>query len=169
MESHWKYLKYVLRHKWYVFLECFRFGLYWRGIVHDLSKFRPCEWGPYVEYFYTDKQSREGMEGQRQFGLAELAPWGFYVEDRFDVAWLKHIHRNPHHWQYWILRKDDGNTIPLPMPFEYVLEMVCDWRGAGRAIHGKDETVKWYTKNRDKMVLHPQTRKEVETLLCLSA
>jgi hypothetical protein len=34
-----KYLNYLLRHKWYVGIECFKKGLIWRGLVHDLSKF----------------------------------------------------------------------------------------------------------------------------------
>jgi len=36
-----KYLKYLLRHKWFVMLECFKEGLFWLGLTHDLSKFSP--------------------------------------------------------------------------------------------------------------------------------
>ncbi|MBZ0293912.1 MAG: DUF5662 family protein [Anaerolineae bacterium] len=44
MKKHWQYLKYVFRHKWYVFWSCVEYGLFWRGLVHDLSKFTPEEW-----------------------------------------------------------------------------------------------------------------------------
>ena len=34
-----KQIKIILRHKYYVGIECFKLGLYWQGITHDLSKF----------------------------------------------------------------------------------------------------------------------------------
>jgi hypothetical protein len=40
-----------------------------------------------------------------------------------------------------------------------------DTRGAGRAIKGKDETKEWYAANKEKMVLHPETRAWVEDQL----
>ena len=123
-------------------------GLYWRGIVHDLSKLLPSEWFPYVDFFYG-KKLRGGFTPNYQ-----IRP--------FNIAWLKHIHRNPHHWQYWILREDDGDTIPLPMPEIYMREMLADWRGARRAITGKDNLVEWYRINHQKMQLHPKTREWLE-------
>jgi len=47
-----KYLKYILKHKWYVMIECFKNGLIWRGLMHDLSKFLPSEFIPYANFFY---------------------------------------------------------------------------------------------------------------------
>ncbi len=52
-----KYLNYVIRHKWYVGMACFRNGLYWRAIVHDLSKLLPSELIPYARFFYQAKKS----------------------------------------------------------------------------------------------------------------
>ena len=52
---HWEYFKKVCRHKWHVGRACFRYGLYWRGIVHDLSKFSRAEFGPYL--IVTGKQT----------------------------------------------------------------------------------------------------------------
>ena len=34
-----KHLRKILIHKYWVCLYCFKCGLYWRGLVHDLSKF----------------------------------------------------------------------------------------------------------------------------------
>jgi hypothetical protein len=107
---------------------------------------RTNEWTAYVKTFYTDED-------------------GSYVREQFDRAWLHHQHKNPHHWQHWILRKDDGDVIPLEMPPAYVLEMVADWMGAGRTITGKWEVGGWYEKNRSKIILHPVTRARVEGLL----
>ena len=152
MAKHLKYLWYVIRHKWFVFVECCKLGIPFRGIIHDLSKFLPSEWTPYVNYFYGDSTG-EGLAAIGEFGLAELAPYGFYTKDKFNFAWNHHQKRNPHHWQYWILQNDEDGVVHLPMPEKYIREMVADWRGAGRAIHGKDETVKWYRKNREIIIL----------------
>ncbi|MBI2934662.1 MAG: hypothetical protein HYY29_03725 [Chloroflexi bacterium] len=150
MTKHIRYAKYVLRHKWYVFIACCRLGIPWQGITHDLSKFRPSEWGPYAEYFY----------GKHRI----TAPC--VTEAFFDEAWLFHQHRNPHHWQYWLLREDSSPDIKIMhMPDKYRREMLADWRGAGRAITGKDDTLTWYTKNKDRMTLHYTTREWIEDQL----
>jgi hypothetical protein len=142
--AHRKYASYVARHKWFVF----RAGLktqapFWRLVIHDWSKLSPAEWGPYVRTFYTD-HAREG---------------------EFDKAWLHHQHRNPHHWQHWVLREDDGDTKALRMPYKFVREMVADWMGAGRAITGRWDVATWYDANAHKMVLHPDVRVQVEHLI----
>lgn len=159
--KHLTYLRYLIRHKWFVLFECWKRGLYLHGIVHDLSKFRPSEWFPYVEYFCTDRRSTEWFDMQAKWGCAELAPWGESVEDWFNLAWLKHQHRNPHHWQYWILRNDDGSMFPLPMPQKYLTEMLCDWIGAGKA-QGKPDTAAWYQANAHKMLLRQEQREWIE-------
>lgn len=41
VKGHLAYLWYVLRHKYFVFVECCRLGVPWRGLVHDLSKLSP--------------------------------------------------------------------------------------------------------------------------------
>lgn len=145
-----KYLHYIIRHKWFVMIECFKKGLYWRGIMHDMSKFRPSEFFIYAEYFYGDKKTEA-------------------LEDVFDFAWLHHQNRNKHHWQYWILQEDSGAEAYLPMPKKYMLEMICDWVGAGKAqgYHSpKDdkykETRSWYGKNEKNMKFNTDTRKAVE-------
>lgn len=44
----------------------------------------------------------------------------------------------------------------------YAKEMLADWQGAGRAQGHGDNTLGWYAKNRDKMLLHPETRAWIE-------
>ncbi len=149
MKRHWNYLKYLLRHKWFVLVASGRLGLpLWRAIIHDLSKFRPSEWGPYARCFYA-------ADGSKQYKETE----------EFALAWRLHQIRNPHHWQYWLLRWDRGETLALRMHPTYAKEMVADWMGAGRAITGRWEAGAWYLKNKDKIELHPATRYEVEVLL----
>jgi len=55
MKKYLDYLKYVLEHKKNVFIECWKEGLYFHAFTHDLSKLLPCEFFPYANYFYSDK------------------------------------------------------------------------------------------------------------------
>ena len=146
--KHLLYLSYLLRHKWFVLLACWRRGLYWRGIVHDWSKFLPDEWFPYANYFYGQNSKTRKQTPQEQ--------------EAFDRAWLKHQHRSPHHWQHWVLREDSGEMKLLEMPIRDIKEMMADWEGAGRAITGMKNWSIWYRMVAHKMLLHESTRKWVE-------
>ena len=142
--KHLRYLRYVLRHKWFVFLECFRAGLIWRGIVHDLSKFSLTEWGPYVEKFYGDNQD------------------GRLTKIDFRDAWEHHYEHNDHHWEHWLW---DGEQLGLGdcngMPRLAILEMLADWRAMARTV-GNGDAAEWYLQNRDRIKLEPRTRAIVE-------
>lgn len=152
MNKYSLYFKYVMRHKWYVMLECFKKGKFKRGLLHDISKLLPDEFIPYAKYFYSDFNQLSKEDSLK-------------IKREFDLAWLRHQKRNPHHWQYWVLHEDSGKCIKLDMPDAYIIEMVCDWRGAGLAIKGKDDTNKWYSQNRMKMLLSESTRQRVEELV----
>jgi hypothetical protein len=155
-----RYLRYLIIHKWWVFLECRRLGIPWLGITHDLSKFRLSEFISYAEYFYGGPRrplaDYSAYEKTWYWGIIERE-CKEAVQDRFDAAWLAHQHANKHHWQHYVLREDDGGLKVLPMPDRYRREMLADWRGAGRAITGKDNTAEWFQKNRAHMILHPDT------------
>jgi hypothetical protein len=166
VSKHFKYLSYIIRHKWFVFIACCRFGIPFRGLTHDLSKLLPSEWLPYCQYFYGGPhQAYDTFPSWLKY---EFDCWKYskeHVEQEFDQAWLFHQHRNNHHWQYWLLKNDDGSLVALQMPNKYVTEMVCDWVGAGRAITGKYEVKEWWQKNQDKMILHSSTFKRVQHLI----
>ena len=171
---YFKYLHYLLLHKWYVGQECWRRNLWFRAIVHDWSKFLPSEFIPYARYFYGEWTIANNFYGEARNYILN----GIYqekVEQDFDIAWLLHQHRNSHHWQHWVLREDSGGTKVLQMPYPVCMEMVSDWIGAGRAINRTTpdpadpckETRNWYIANKEKMLLHPETRKQVEIELCI--
>jgi len=159
---YWKYFKYVIRHKWFVMLECFKVGLYWRGIVHDISKLLPSEFIPYANHFYGEGGEKGIKKGRNKSGYYKPYNTG---NDSFDFAWLLHQKRNRHHWQYWILPKDDGGTVIFDMPKKYLREMLCDWHGAGRAINGKNDTVRFYLKNKANIQLSVWSRNWIEAEL----
>lgn len=171
MMAHLRYLRYVLLHKWYVLRAGVVIGglgptWLWRLLIHDLSKFRPSEWRPYVAKFYgANPKGRD--ETVRRMETR--------VNHAFDRAWLAHIHRNTHHWQHWMLHEDSGKTLVLLMDARTADEMLADWIGAGTKILGRPslaecvaETVVWYGTNYAKMQMRAVTRAHVEgTLLGL--
>lgn len=149
MRGHIAYLIYVIRHKWFVYIACRACGVsFWRALMHDWSKFLPSEWFPYVHAFYAPDGSKRHIESPE-----------------FTAAWNHHQKVNKHHWQYWLITWDRGYSEPIPMPHKYAREMVADWFGAGRAITGKWEAVKWYDMNRSRIKLHEISRDYVEDLL----
>jgi hypothetical protein len=164
---YFKYLLYVIRHKWYVFIECCKLGIPLRGIVHDWTKFLPDEWIPYAYYFYGDKakQNQEWFDLSAKYGCFELTPWGEHYGDKFNIAWNHHQKRNDHHWQYWQIIEDSGREFTIKMSEAARKEMLADWRGAGRAINGKDDTKAWYLKNRDHIRLRDEDREWIEQQL----
>ena len=114
---------------------------------HDMSKTRSSEYHAYDAYFYGNNRSHA------------------VVED-FNRAWLEHIHRNPHHWQYWILVHDDPMEDTLiEMPYNYILEMICDWWAFSWSKENLYEIFDWYEKRKDYIRLNPRTRKTVENIL----
>lgn len=155
LRPHIQYLRYLVRHKYFVFVEGRKLGVgLLRLLVHDWSKFLPSEWFPYAAHFYGDRPVNRGGDSgyDRSHDLED--------ED-FNIAWLKHVNRNPHHWQFWCLLFDDGGGRSLTMPHKYRKEMLADWRGAGRAL-GQTDTAKWYRANKTNMQLHPETRAWIE-------
>ncbi len=158
MKRYINYLKYVLKHKIYVFIECWKYGIIWRGLVHDLPKFYPVEFIPYMKHFYN----KDGSKIVRRDKSGFYKPTDDNDED-FKKAWHSHFTSCPHHWQWWIIPEHD-EMVPLEMSEKYVLEMVADWKGAAKAI-GTGTAQSWYKINKNKMILHPNTRRKVEILL----
>lgn len=150
IKRHLAYLRYVLRHKYYVWRGGRIVGgvSWWRLLVHDWDKFLPDEWFPYARTFYKP-------DGTSQ-----------YVETpEFTMAWNRHQKRNRHHWQWWLITWDRGETDALPMAEVDLCEMVADWIGAGWAITGQPNPLPWYEQNKTKMILNEQTRIAIERLL----
>ena len=116
--------------------------------AHDASKTEQDEYDAYDRYFYGRNRS-------------------YAVVQDFKYAWLRHIHRNPHHWQYWILVNDDPNEgeIVMDMPYNYILEMICDWWAFSWKQDKLDEMFKWYDEHKDYMKLSDNTRRAVDYIL----
>lgn len=149
-----RYFFLILRHKWFVFIAGLKVGCpIWRLILHDWTKFLPCELPHYQRQFFGKKDDPVG----------------------FINCWIHHQNHNPHHWEYWIPRTGHNRCDPLypdnrpvPMPLWAVKEMIADWMGASKTYEGKwpDENGwPWYEKNRDKIRVSVLTQLHINTIL----
>lgn len=136
---HLNYANYLARHKWYVGQECFKRGLYLRGIVHDWDKLLPGRWMAYARFFSGD----------------EITP---AIKEAFGNSWRRHAYLNDHHWQHWISISDNGKVVPHEMTDKARREMLCDWIGAHKALGGHN-LLGWYEEREDTLLLAPKTKK----------
>ncbi len=146
-----RHLKTVLKHKFFVAHYCFMCNLYLQGILHDMSKFSPVEFFESVKYY----------QGTR-------SPIDACKEDKgYSNAWFHHRGRNKHHWEYWVDDFQKG-VIPKKMPFKYVLEMICDFLGAGRAYTGNKFDIRdeydWWQNKKKTAIMHPDVIKLIDIL-----
>jgi hypothetical protein len=161
MRRNFEYLKYILRHKWSVFLACRVYGVsLWRAVIHDWTKFLPIEWSAYALNFFNADGTRCDVRDKSGAYDPTAQP------SAFQRAWLHH-QRNRHHWQSWILIGDYGNLQARPIPEMFIREMVADWQGAGMAISGRATPHIWWEANKHKMFLHQETVQMIERLLSL--
>lgn len=127
----------ICKHKYWVGHYCFKYKLYWQGIVHDLSKFSPIEFCESIKYYQGNRSPIDACK----------------EANGYSAAWLHHKGRNPHHYEYWEDNFDNGGN-PLPMPFKYALEMFCDYLGAAHAYTGKnfnfEDEWHWWEKKKEK-------------------
>jgi hypothetical protein len=136
----------VIRHKYFVMRECFNLGLYWQGIIHDLSKFSYIEFIESVKH-YTGNSSPID-EAKKNNGYSE--------------AWLHHSGRNKHHWQYWVDFKD-GNPFPIEIPDKYVKEIYCDMVGASKS-YGTNNPYEYFKKTSKNWIITDSVREKLEKL-----
>ena len=101
---------------------CFRVGLYWQGLTHDMSKLAPVEFWAGAKYWQgicSPNNAQRQAEG-------------------YSAAWLHHKGRNKHHLEYWIDYAPNGDhaMAGMRMPEKYVAEMVCDRIAASKNYKG---------------------------------
>ena len=108
------YFWYVIKHKWFVVLECFKQGLIWQGLVHDNSKFHLKEFFHYAKVFYDSKGRKQDIRNESgAYNAAQI----------LGQSWQHHYVNNPHHWQYWVMIEElvpvrifkIGNIIEPPV------------------------------------------------------
>ena len=141
---------------------CFRVGLYWQGLTHDLSKFSPTEFLMGIKYY----------QGDRSPNNAEKEAKGY------SSSWLHHKGRNKHHFEYWTDYTMPGTSdkvlIGMKMPLRYVVEMFMD-RIAACKVYQKEaytdaSPLEYHQRSRRvKEIMHPETIALLEKLLQMLA
>lgn len=147
------HLKTILTHKFWVFYYSCKLGIPWRGLVHDLSKFSPIEFWESVKYYQGGKRS----------------PINACKEDKgYSLAWQHHKGRNPHHYEYWIDKVDQGG-VAINMPVQYKLELLADYLAAGKVYMGESFTYQsefdWFKRKLEK---NPKMHSDVRCFVELS-
>lgn len=146
----------VTKHRHRVIAHCFRAGIGWQGLFHDLSKYLPTEFLPGARYY---QGTRSPTERERElFG--------------YSAAWMHHKGRNRHHYEYWVdLNMQTKRYEPVPMPVRYVKEMFCDRVAASKIYQGKSYTdssaLDYYLRGRARDKMHPATADQLEEWLIM--
>ena len=148
------HLKTILTHKKWVFRLMCKMGYPVRGFFHDMSKFSPVEFFEGVRY-WNGSRSPINVAKERK---------------GYSNAWFHHKGRNKHHYEYWIDKIDDGG-VPCKMPFECVVELICDWLAAAITYEGSNpgkvfETeYDWWQMKGVKAKIFPRTKDMISKIL----
>ena len=85
-------------------------------------------------------------------------------DQEFNIAWLHHIHYNPHHPEHWVYYDEESNKITVyDMPDNYIAEMIFDWIAMSYKFNNK--VYDWYEKEGKDKLFTSSTRRKVEYLL----
>ena len=148
----------ITHHRHLVRRGCFRVGLYYQGLTHDLSKYSPTEFWTGVCYY----------QGTRSPNAAEREEKGY------SEAWMHHKGRNKHHFEYWTDLSPETRTYePVDMPVKYLCEMVSDRIAACKTYQGAAYTdaspLQYLDRAKESRLVHPKTMKRLRFLLTMLA
>ena len=146
---YWKMLWAVIKHKWYIILSAKRVGLkWWMLLGHDLSKFSRVEFCAYAKQFYASGGTPGDATG--------------HTSSAYDIAWQHHQDHNLHHPEHWAVQPP---PCILPMPNQFVQEMVADWLAASKTHTGSWDMSQWLSKNIGRFQFHDDTKDRLRNVL----
>ncbi len=144
----------ITRHRHMVLTHCFKAGIPFRGLLHDLSKYSPYEFVGGAKYYQGNRSPNE--KERELFGYSK--------------SWMHHKGRNRHHFEYW----NDVNPAtklyePVKMPAVFLKEMFCDRVAASKIYQGDKYTdahpYEYFSKGNARLYMHEETAKMLEKLL----
>ena len=151
-----KHFNTITKHRHAVIKHCFRAGIGFQGLFHDLSKYSFVEFSKGAKFY----------QGTRSPNEKERETYGY------SAAWLHHKGRNKHHFEYW--NDVDPKTklyAPVPMPINYLIEMFCDRVAASKIYKGNDYTdshpYDYFVGGKAKFAMHKSTAEQLEKLLLI--
>ena len=148
----------ITKHRHKVIAHCFKAGIGFQGLFHDLSKYSPQEFISGAKYY----------QGHRSPNEEERAVYGY------SKAWMHHKGRNRHHFEYWTDYNPETKIMsPVKMPLNFVVEMFCDRVAASKIYNGKNykdtDPLNYFMKAKARRVIHPDTSDTLENLLKMLA
>lgn len=151
-----KHFRTITKHRHKVIANCFRAGIGFQGLFHDLSKYFPTEFIQGAKYYQGIKSPNE----------MERSEYGY------SSAWLHHKGRNKHHFEYWTdYSPVHKKVMPVPMPKKYVAEMICDRIAASMIYQGKNYTndfpYQYFLRGKPNRFIHEKTSDETEHFLVM--
>lgn len=145
----------ITRHRHEVIKNCFRAGIGFQGLLHDLSKYTPTEFMQGVMNYQGDRSPNERERELK--GYSE--------------AWMHHKGRNKHHYEYWNDYNPKTKRVEgVKMPVRYFVEMICDRIAASKIYYGEnytdDASLKYFgSKKGNRVLINKDTEKELEKTL----
>ena len=148
----------ITRHRHRVIAHCFRAGIGWQGLFHDLSKYSPAEFIVGAKYYLGTRSPNDGERADKDYS----------------AAWMHHKGRNRHHFEYWTDYHPERHRVePVKMPLRYVVEMFCDRVAASKIYQGEAYTnshpLEYFMRGKPRRVVHPETSDLLEGWLILLA
>ncbi|MBQ3013029.1 MAG: catalase [Clostridia bacterium] len=153
-----KHFHTITKHRHKVIYHCFKTGIGWQGLFHDLSKYSPTEFIPGAKYYLGTRSPNE--KERELFG--------------YSLAWMHHKGRNKHHFEYWVdINPQSKRYEPVPMPLRYITEMFCDRVAACKIYRGKDYTdssaLEYFLRGNARSKMHTETADILEEWLTMLA
>ena len=149
----------ITKHRHLVIRHCCKAGIFWQGLLHDLSKYSLTEFIPGVRYYAGGRRSPNEIERE------------IYGHSK---AWMHHKGRNRHHFEYWCdYNPVEKRMMPVKMPNRFLVEMVCD-RIAASKIYAKEKytdafPLQYFLRGKPSRSIHPETSEELEKILRMLA
>lgn len=152
-----KHFKTITRHRHAVIRHCFKAGIGFQGLFHDLSKYTPIEFFTGCKFYQNGKRSPNEAERESK---------------GYSAAWLHHKGRNKHHFEYWTdYNPKERKVMPVEMPLKFVVEMFCDRVAASKIYQGKNYTnshpIEYFLRGKPNRFIHPKTSDLLETFLLM--
>ncbi len=151
-----KHFKTITHHRHLVIYHALKCGIFFQGLMHDMSKYSPTEFKAGAKFYKGFKSPNEGE--REEYGYSN--------------AWMHHKGRNKHHFEYWTdYNFKTKEMMPVEMPVKYVVEMLCDRIAASKVYQGENYTtshpIEYFLRGKPTRKIHPNTSDLLEKLLIM--
>ncbi len=152
------HFKTITKHRHQVIRNCFKAGIGFQGLFHDLSKYSYTEFSVGARYYRGYKSPND----------VERELYGY------SLAWLHHKGKNKHHFEYWYdYDTKTREIVPVEMPLKYLKEMLCDRIAASKIYQGKNysEThpLEYFNSGKARKYMHEKNADLMEQWLTMLA